>query len=294
MRAAKLESVPASSSSAPISRVVRRRRTLVIAGAIAVLAVVSLVGGILSAQPSASVGQAKTTPTATPTATPEPTATPRPSPSASPEPVVVVPTFDMAAHSIDDPTSIWVVSNKQRPLNPVDYEPGDLVEVPVAHTWVPLMRQEGSDAVVAMFDAAAAEAGLALASNSAYRSYSTQVEVYDQDVAANGQAFADTSTARPGHSEHQTGLTMDIGAESGSCSLAECFGETAEGQWLVANAWRFGYLLRYPADKTEITGFSYEPWHFRYIGVDLATEMHNTGVTTLEEFFGLPAAPDYS
>ncbi|WP_245570890.1 M15 family metallopeptidase [Glaciibacter superstes] len=283
--------MPAASSRAPISRAVRRRRTLVIAGAVAALAVVSLVAGVVSAQPSASVGQATTTQTAT--LAPEPTATPRPSPSASPEPVVV-PTFDMAARSIDDPASIWVVSNKQRPLNPVDYEPADLVEVPVAHTWSPLLRQEASDAVVAMFDAAATEAGLNLASNSAYRSYSTQVEVYDQDVAANGQAFADTSTARPGHSEHQTGLAIDIGAESGSCSLGACFGETAEGQWLVANAWRFGYLLRYPADKTEITGFSYEPWHFRYIGVDLATEMHNTGVTTLEEFFGLPAAPDYS
>lgn len=210
----------------------------------------------------------------------------RPAPSAPPPAAGVepVPVFDMQAHSIDDPASIWVVVDKLRPLNPQDYEPDDLVVVPVAHTWEPEMRQEASDAVVAMFQAAADEAGLALASNSAYRSYSTQEEIYDGD---------DTLTARPGYSEHQTGLVMDIGAESGECSLAACFGDTPEGVWLRDNAYRFGFILRYPADKIDVTGYEYEPWHFRYVGVDLATEMHDRGITTLEEFFGLPAAPSY-
>lgn len=211
------------------------------------------------------------------------TAAPRTAPTAPAAPAVVE-TFDMGAHSIDDPASIWVVVDKLRPLNPQDYEPEDLVVVPVAHTWEPEMRQEASDAIVAMFQAAADEAGLSLASNSAYRSYSTQEEIYDGD---------DTLTARPGFSEHQTGLVMDIGAESGECSLEACFGETAEGVWLRDNAYRFGFILRYPADKIDVTGYEYEPWHFRYVGVDLATEMHERGVTTLEEFFGLPAAPDY-
>jgi zinc D-Ala-D-Ala carboxypeptidase len=102
---------------------------------------------------------------------------------------------------------------------------------------------------------------------------------------------SDPTTAPPGRSEHQTGLAIDIGSESGYCSLAECFADTPEGQWLAANAWRFGFLLRYPADKIDITGYTFEPWHYRYIGVDLSTEMHERGVTTLEEFFGLPAAP---
>jgi D-alanyl-D-alanine carboxypeptidase len=206
---------------------------------------------------------------------------------------VPIPTFNRAKFSIDDPASIWVVVNKTRPLNPVDYAPSDLVEVPVAHTWVPLLRQEASTAVVAMFAAASAEAGLSLASNSAYRSYTTQVGVYNDDVATNGQAAADTSTARPGTSEHQTGLTMDIGPASGNCSLNTCFADTPEGQWLAANAWRFGFLLRYPADKVAVTGYAFEPWHYRYIGTELSTEMHHTGVSTLEEFFGLPAAPNY-
>ena len=213
----------------------------------------------------------------------EPTETPRPAPNALPAPASVD-TFDRAARSVDDPASIWVVVNKLRPLNPEDYEPDDLVEVDVEHTWEPELRQEASDAVVTMFDTALAEAGLELASNSAYRSYFAQEEVYDGD---------DLTTARPGYSEHQTGLSIDIGAVSGDCSLSECFGDTPEGIWLRDNAWRFGYILRYPADKTAVTGYTFEPWHFRYVGTDLATEMHDTGVTTLEEFFGLPAAPDY-
>ena len=200
----------------------------------------------------------------------------RPAPAAVPPPATVD-TFDRAAHSIDDPTSIWVVVDKLRPLNPQDYEPDDLVDVPVEHTWDPQLRQEASDAVVAMFEAAADEAGLALASNSAYRSYSAQEEVYDGD---------DLTTARPGFSEHQTGLAIDIGAASGECSLATCFADTPEGVWLRDNAWRFGFILRYPADQTPVTGYEFEPWHYRYVGVELATELHASGLT-MEEHFGL-------
>lgn len=252
---------------------------LAIPAIVALLAVAAIVVGAVS-----GAGGAASEPAA-PEASDEVTepAAPRPAPAEAPPPASVA-TFDRAAHSIDDPTSIWVVVNKLRPLNPMDYVPADLVDVPVPHTWDPLLRQEASDAIVTMFDAAANEAGLSLASNSAYRSYSSQQSIYDGD---------DLSTARPGFSEHQTGLTMDIGAESGECSLNACFGETAEGIWLRDNAYRFGFILRYPADKTPVTGYEYEPWHFRYVGVDLAGEMHNTGVTTLEEFFGLPAAPDY-
>jgi zinc D-Ala-D-Ala carboxypeptidase len=218
--------------------------------------------------------------------------TARPTPTASAEPVSV-PTFNKSAHSIDDPNSIWVVVDKKRPLQPADYAPDDLVTVPVPFVWKPLMRREASDAVVAMFAAFQTETGLGMQSQSAYRSYDTQVSVYNDDVASNGQAFADTSTARPGTSEHQTGLTMDISALPSNCSLAACFGTTVQGQWLAANAWSFGFLLRYPADKVAVTGYEYEPWHFRYIGIDLAAQMHNTAVTTLEEFFGLPPAPTY-
>ncbi len=226
----------------------------------------------------------------------------RPSPTASPAPVAVAvqtpsptptPTFDKAANSIDDPRSIWVVVNKSRALNPVDYVPPDLVQPPVPNINGQPVRQIVSGPLATMFAAAKSEAGLSLTLQSGYRSYQTQVSVYDQDVAANGQAYADTDTARPGHSEHQTGLSVDISAASGECTLNACFGQTAEGRWLAANAWRFGFLLRYPSDKVPVTGFTYEPWHFRYIGLPLATELHDTGVTTLEEYFGVPGGETY-
>ena len=197
------------------------------------------------------------------------------------------------ALSIDDPASLWVVVNKARPLGEPGYVPADLVSVPVAHTFDPLLRSEASAATVDLFAAASAEAGLALASTSAYRGFSVQERIYAGFVARSGQAFADTTSAREGHSEHQTGLAVDIAASSGRCTLNACFGETAEGRWLASEAWRFGFLLRYPADKAAVTGFAYEPWHFRYVGVNLATTLHDSGVRTLEEHFGLPAAPGY-
>lgn len=260
------------------SRRVRRNRTILVA-VLAIAAIAAVLGGAAVAGSNTSAESdaadaASARPSPKLIAPPEP----RPEPAAT-EPPASVDTFDMNAHSIDDPMSIWVVSNRARPLDPIDFVPPDLVDVPVAHTWAPLLRQEASDAIVDMFDAARDEADLYLASNSAYRSYETQVELYGDG--------SDPTTAPPGASEHQTGLTMDIGTEGG-CTF-ECMGDSVEGQWLVDNAYRFGFLLRYPADKVAITGYPYEPWHYRYIGPELAGEMHERGVTTLEEFFGLPA-----
>ena len=249
--------------------------TVAIVLILALLAVaVVVVGAVLGANANAG---------APASANPTPTETPRPAP-AEVAPPATVDTFDRTAYSLDDPMSIWVVVNKLRPMNPQDFEPGDLVFVDVEQTNEAYMRQEASDAIIAMFDAARNEADLFLASNSAFRSYASQENIYDGD---------DTLTARPGFSEHQTGLTMDIGASSGECSIEACFGELPEGIWLRDNAYRFGFILRYPADKTAVTGYEYEPWHFRYVGVPLATEMRERGITTLEEFFGLPAAPSY-
>lgn len=267
-------------SEQELSPEVQRRRLIVAS----VLSVILIVGSfaVLLATGAGSGAEATAGPAASATPTAEPSV--RPSPEATPEPEPIVPPFDRAARSIDDPASIWVVVDKLRPLQPADHVPADLVPVPVAHTWEPWLRAEAADAVVAMFDAAAQEAGLALASNSAYRSFEAQQNIYAGD---------DEVTARPGFSEHQTGLAIDIGAESGVCSLDPCLADTAEGQWLRDNAHRFGFILRYPADKQAVTGYQFEPWHFRYVGVDLAEEMRAQGITTLEEFFGLPAAPDY-
>jgi D-alanyl-D-alanine carboxypeptidase len=201
--------------------------------------------------------------------------------------------FDMDALSIDDPASLWVVVNKTRPLSPNDYAAPDLVSVPVAHVYAPMLRQEASDAVVDMFAAFASETGLAMQSQSAYRSYSAQVTTYNGWVASKGKAGADLTSARPGYSEHQTGLAIDISAKPAKCSLDQCFAETAQGKWLAANAYKYGFILRYPDGYTDVTGYEFEPWHYRYVGLDLAKQYHDTGATTLEQFFGLPDAPDY-
>jgi len=187
-----------------------------------------------------------------------------------------------------------VVVNKSRALNPKSYVPADLVYPDVPYVNHQPLRREAAAALVALFAAAHSEAGLRLSVQSAYRSYDMQLRVYNQDVAAHGGTYADTDTARSGTSEHQTGLAVDISAVPASCSLDACFGTTPQGRWLAANAWRFGFLLRYQADKVAVTGYTYEPWHFRYVGVDLATQLHKTGVTTLEEFFGVPGGTAYA
>lgn len=201
--------------------------------------------------------------------------------------------FDKGLYSLDDPSSPWLVSNKLRPLDPVDYVP-DMVAAPVRYVFEPLMRPDAAAAIAEMFAAAEAEgAGLLQVQNS-YRSYDSQVSVYGRAVATYGRAVADSDTARPGYSEHQTGWAADVAAYPSECDIQECFGALPQGKWLASNAWRFGFVVRYPPGKTDVTGYVYEPWHLRYVGKLLSTEMHRTGILTLEEFFGLPAAPDYA
>ena len=200
----------------------------------------------------------------------------------------------MSAHSIDDPDSIWVVVNKTRPLTPTDFIPGDLVEVPVPFANQPFLRREAADATVAMFAAFQAQTGLQMQAQSAYRSYQTQVSVYAGWVASKGQAGADLTSARPGYSEHQTGLAIDVSALPAACTLQRCFADTPQGQWLAANAVDYGFILRYPDGGTPVTGYEFEPWHYRYVGPDLAKAYRASGATTLEQYFGLPAAPTYA
>lgn len=204
------------------------------------------------------------------------------------------PDFDTQALSIDDAASLWVVVNKLRPLAPQDYAPADLVDVPVPAINPPRLRAEASAAVVAMFDAFAEQTGLQMQSQSAYRSYSSQQSVYAGWVDSLGATQADLTSARPGFSEHQTGLAIDIAALPAECSLDQCFADTPQGQWAREHAWEFGFVIRYPDGMTATTGYEYEPWHLRYVGVPLATELHETGVSTLEQFFELPAAPTYA
>ncbi len=205
--------------------------------------------------------------------------------------------FNKKQYSVDDPTSIWVVVNKHRSLQPASYVPADL-EVPN----VPIrlsktddemkMRKVAGDALEKLF-AGAEKQGLHLQISSGYRSYTFQTNLYNHYVAVQGKTVADSQSARPGHSEHQTGLAVDVEPTSRKCEVEECFGTTPEGEWLAAHAYEFGFVIRYPQNMQNITGYIYEPWHIRYIGIAAATEMRKENVATLEQFFGLDAAPDY-
>ncbi|SDF73039.1 D-alanyl-D-alanine carboxypeptidase [Blastococcus aurantiacus] len=197
------------------------------------------------------------------------------------------PAFDRGLRSLEDPDSTWVVVNKLRPLQPLGYAPADLVDIGGGLQ----LRAEAARAVGAL-RAEAAAAGLDVGVQSAYRSFERQQGLFGNATARFGVAGAELRSARPGFSEHQTGLAVDVGG--GGCDIERCFGDTPEGRWVVANAHRTGFLVRYPAGSELITGYQYEPWHLRYVGPELATEMHETGVATLEEFFGLPPAPEYA
>ncbi|MET4541067.1 D-alanyl-D-alanine carboxypeptidase [Arthrobacter bambusae] len=242
-----------------------------------------------AATPSAAPSSAPTTDPATVapgTAAPSPSATPS---SAAPSSAVA------SQHSLTDPASPWVIVNKHRPLSPQDFVPADLVQPNIrlaVSGEASLLNSTTAAAAAKMFGAAATE-GIIMALASGYRSYSTQVATYGGYVASTGQAAADRASARPGHSEHQTGWSFDIADGSGACSFQPCFAEQPAAVWAKANAHKLGFVVRYPWMFHDITGYFYESWHLRYIGVEAASDMVARGIVTLEEYFGLEAAPDY-
>lgn len=205
--------------------------------------------------------------------------------------------FDTHKYSWDSPSSPWVVANKTRPLNPQNYTPSDLTVPDVALRLTAndeemQLRQTAATALEELF-ADAGRAGYELLLASGYRSYTYQKGLYNHYVNVQGKAVADTQSARPGYSEHQTGLAVDIGPASRDCEVEECFAATPEGKWVAKNAHLHGFIIRYPKDKQSVTGYIYEPWHLRYVGKDLANEVFNAGNPPLETFLGLPAAPGY-
>jgi D-alanyl-D-alanine carboxypeptidase len=206
--------------------------------------------------------------------------------------------FDKSQYSLSDPASIWVVVNKSRALSQLDYVPAKLSVPPMALrlAFGNEEMQVSSQMEAALNDlvSGARDDDLELMLVSGYRSNALQATVYSAEVKANGQVEADKESARPGYSEHQTGLAADIEPVNRQCELQVCFADLAEGKWLAANAYKYGFIIRYPKDKSSITGYTYEPWHIRYVGKALAGEMHDKSIDTLEEFFGLPPAPNYA
>lgn len=224
------------------------------------------------------------------------------SPQLKPQPTnsvdrPAVAAFNDHQYSLTSPDSPWVIVNKQHPLTPSNYTPADLVvpNVPLKDNRTASNMQVShlmASNLEALF-AAAANEGLHLLLSSGFRSYAYQVQVYGRIVQSQGQGNADEQSARPGYSEHQTGLAVDIAPLSRKCDLQQCFGSTPEGQWLAANAYKYGFIIRYPADKQATTGYEYEPWHIRYVGADLAAEMHKQGIETLEDFFSVGGGTTY-
>ena len=188
------------------------------------------------------------------------------------------PMFYQNVITVSNPDSMLVLVNKNYALSE-DYEPSDLVLPNVLSTDYNqnqniYLRKEAAIHLEQLFYAAQNEAGLTLLARSGYRSYQTQISLYDRYVSQNGTEKADTFSARAGHSEHQTGLAMDVTADSVNRQLVTDFGLTPEGIWLKENAHRFGYIIRYLEGREDETGYQYEPWHIRYVGVEAATEIY--------------------
>lgn len=186
-----------------------------------------------------------------------------------------------------EPDSLTVLVNKEFVL-PAEYVPEDLVVPKIRFSFSEykqkkLMRQEAAQALERLFEGAE-EAGVSLFAVSGYRSYDRQKDIYERNTAQKGREQTDLFSARPGSSEHQTGLAMDISTGSIHYRLDEEFAGTPEGRFLADHAHEYGFIIRYPKEKSDITGYAYEPWHIRYVGEPLAKELYERGIT-LEEYY---------
>ena len=175
---------------------------------------------------------------------------------------------------VNDPYDTLVLVNKYYAL-PSGIEPKTLVNIEGQK-----MTQEAADAMKKMVSDLRNE-GLKIILQSGYRSETRQKNLYDWYVSVDGVKETDTYSARPNHSEHQTGLAMDLSVDG---TLSEAFENTEQFKWLNENAHKYGYILRYKKDKVYMTGYTYEPWHYRYVGVEVATIIKNENLT-FEEYY---------
>ena len=198
---------------------------------------------------------------------------------------------DVAA--LTDPASTAVLVNKQYGL-PETYDPQDLVYPNVSFTFSEkiekrMMRKVAAEALEKMF-AGAKQDGIYLAGVSAYRSYERQTEVFNSYVKRDGEVKASTYSAYPGHSEHETGLAIDVSGSDGKCAAEDCFGGTKEAKWIADHAAEYGFIVRYPEGKEAITGYKYEPWHIRYVGTEIAENIAKRGITLEEYYDAIPVS----
>lgn len=184
-----------------------------------------------------------------------------------------------------DDGDLMVIVNKYHGVTR-DYEPTGMVTVDMSMAaWDGIqIKKEAYDAFTEMFNDAASQ-GYSFCICSGYRSYEYQQELFLQNLESQGEEYAHMFSAYPGRSEHHTGLAIDITSESMDWALSQDFKDYPEGQWLDEHCQDYGFILRYPEGKEDITGYSYEPWHFRYVGKDAAKEIMSKGIT-FEEYLG--------
>lgn len=223
------------------------------------------------------------TPLHTPEATTEPTADPLLPSDIS---TILDPNEKIPLDTV--PSSYTALVNRDY-LLPSDYVPTDLTEPKVRFSHSEQgdkrkLRKVAATALEKMFHAAEKQK-IILYGVSGYRSYIRQESIYRRNVALHGKKATDALSAKPGSSEHQTGLTIDISASSVSCKLTALLSTTKEGKWVAKNAHKYGFIIRYPKGKSKITGYSFEPWHIRYVGTAVATYLYKNKLT-LEEYYG--------
>ena len=181
--------------------------------------------------------------------------------------------------TIENTNDLDILVNKNNKL-PESYVPNDLELIDVKYSYEnKYLKKEAKE----MFEKLSNDAsilGYRIVATSAYRSYEYQEELYNYYIEEKGFEYADLCSARPGHSEHQTGLAVDV---EGSNNSYDDFEDSIEFGWMKENAHKYGFILWYPKDKTHITGFKYEPWHYRYVGTEIATYIYNKNIT-FEEY----------
>jgi D-alanyl-D-alanine carboxypeptidase len=194
-----------------------------------------------------------------------------------------------ALQVIAEPDNIAVLVNKHNQL-PESFDPNDLIfpKIPYlkrATTEKRKLRKEAGLQLEKMVTAAKKD-NTYLVGVSGYRSYDTQKVLFNYYVGRDGYEKARTYSALPGTSEHETGLSIDMTGKDGTCAASDCFGSKPEAKWIADHAHEYGFIIRYPKGKEKITGYKYEPWHIRYVGVAIAKEIKQKGIT-LEEYYGL-------
>lgn len=168
-----------------------------------------------------------------------------------------------------------ILVNKYNRLDK-NYIPSNMVTIDNKYGVLKQVKKDTYKAFIKM-NKDAKKLGLNIYILSAYRSYDYQYKLYNRYVKNDGLKKTNKSSAKPGYSEHQTGLAIDV--SSGFNVPLNEFGSTKEYEWLINNSYKYGFILRYPKGKENITGYMYEPWHYRYLGVDIATKVYKSGLT---------------